>query len=64
MVLEEVLPAEVDEYQRFFLSRAGRRVPQGEPAGPAFQAMFTLEEGQLSALRDIINRSITDGGEF
>ena len=64
MILEEVLPEEVDEYQRFFLSRAGRRVPEGEPSAPAFQAMFTLEEGQLTALRDIINRSITDGGEF
>jgi len=63
LVLESFLPREVPAFQAFFLSRAGRTVASAEARRAAFQDAYPLEEAHLKALREVINTTVTDGGE-
>lgn len=63
MILEVLLSQEVAPYQRHFLSRAGITVSNTGEDSTAFHGAFPLEEGQRLALRDLVSKTITDGGE-
>ncbi|MGW8267458.1 MAG: hypothetical protein ACWGSQ_13910, partial [Longimicrobiales bacterium] len=63
LALDRLLPQELPAYQQYFLSRAGRSAPSPRILGAAFQDAYPLDEGQISALREVVNTTITNGGE-
>lgn len=51
-ILEMLRPDDLAEYQRFFLSRAGRPSPDGEANEATFRETFSIEVGLEEALRE------------
>jgi hypothetical protein len=63
LALDRLLPEELPAYQQYFLSRAGRTPASVEALSAAFQDAYPLDEGQISALREVVYTTITNGGE-
>ncbi|MBT8397552.1 MAG: hypothetical protein HKO65_13615 [Gemmatimonadetes bacterium] len=51
LILERYLPEELMEYQRFFLTQAGRSAPAGAGTETAFREVFPLDQALEQALR-------------
>lgn len=64
LALERLLPEELPAYQQYFLSRAGRPPASADVLGAAFREAYPLDEGQISALREVVDTTITNGGEL
>lgn len=54
LVLERYLPEELMDYQRFFLSQAGRSAPEGAATEGLFQEVYPLDASLEEALREEI----------
>jgi hypothetical protein len=54
LMLEKYRPNDLRDYQRFFLSQAGRQIPAGEATEGPFGEVFPIDQGIEQALREEI----------
>jgi hypothetical protein len=62
LMLEKHRPDELTDYQGFFLTQAGRQVPEGEATEGPFREAFPIDEGIEQALREELFTMATNGG--
>jgi hypothetical protein len=62
LILEKYRPNDLMDYQRFFLTQAGRQIPMGEATEGPFREVFPLDGGIEQALREEIFTMATNGG--
>jgi hypothetical protein len=62
LILEQYRPRELMNYQRFFLTQAGRRIPTGEATEGPFREVFPIDQEIERALREEIFTMETNGG--
>jgi len=62
LILKRYRPGDVPDYQRFFLSQAGRTAPAEAAVEAAFRETFPLKDGFEQALREEIFTIVTNGG--
>ena len=62
LILEKHRPDELTDYQAFFLTQAGRQIPEGEATEGLFREVFPIDEGIEQALREEIFTMVTNGG--
>ncbi len=62
LILEMFRPDDLIEYQKFFLSQAGRSTPEGEATQGAFHEVYPLDANLEEALREEILSTARNGG--
>ena len=62
LVLEMFRPDDLNAYQQFFLSQAGRSTPAVEAIQSAFQEVYPLDANLEEALREEILSTVRNGG--
>jgi hypothetical protein len=62
LILEKYRPEDLPDYQGFFLTQAGRQVPEGEAPGGPFREVFPIDQEIEQALREEIFTMVTNGG--
>lgn len=62
LILEKYRPDDLMDYQRFFLTQAGRPTPPGEATEGPFRETFPLDRGVEQALGEEIFTMVTNGG--
>jgi hypothetical protein len=62
LILEQCRPNDLMDYQRFFLTQAGRRIPTGEATEGPFREVFPIDQAIERALREEMFTMETNGG--
>ena len=62
LILEKYRPHELMDYQRFFLTQAGRMIPTGEATEGPFREVFPIDQAIERALRKEMFTMETNGG--